>query len=402
MKNIAQKIKTSLPTTVSQALEAIKINKGDFRCYLVGGIVRDLLLGREIFDVDITVEGDAIELAEFLETKTSAKILQTQPELRTAKIRFKNGVEIDFASTRTEAYPEKGRLPVLVKTGCGLMEDALRRDFTINAMAASLNSENFGEIIDNTGGLEDLEKKQLRILHKGSFIDDPTRIIRGLKFAVRFGFELESETLKLQEEYLKNPNPDISYSRLKSELIQAFSLPFPQVWNKFISQKIFRLINPDFDKKIDSKNAIALIERFHPENRWLVRLAPVFAGSAALELTNFTKIEKKIITDLEKAAKKAPPRTNIEVYKFFSAMEKESVIAYYLLTDNASAIRFLDEMAEIKPQITGEDIQKAGMPPSGVYAEIFDAILEEKLSGNLVTREDELEFLKFLIKELKK
>ena len=152
--------------------------------------MRDLLLGREIFDVDITVEGDAIELAEFLETKTSAKILQTQPELRTAKIRFENGVEIDFASTRTEAYPKKGHLPVLVKTGCGLMEDALRRDFTINAMAASLNSENFGEIIDNTGGLEDLEKKQLRILHKGSFIDDPTRIIRGLKFAVRFGFEL--------------------------------------------------------------------------------------------------------------------------------------------------------------------------------------------------------------------
>ena len=281
MKNIAQKIKTSLPTTVSQALESIKINKGDFRCYLVGGIVRDLLLGREIFDVDITVEGDAIELAEFLEIKTSAKILQTQPELRTAKIRFKNGVEIDFASTRTEAYPKKGHLPVLVKTGCGLMEDALRRDFTINAMAASLNSENFGEIIDNTGGLEDLEKKQLRILHKGSFIDDPTRIIRGLKFAVRFGFELESETLKLQEEYLNNPNPDISYSRLKSELIQAFSLPFPQVWDKFIFQKIFRLINPDFDKKIDSKNAIALIERFSPENRWLVWLAPVFGGSAA-------------------------------------------------------------------------------------------------------------------------
>lgn len=402
MKNIAQKIKTSLPTTVSQALESIKINKGDFRCYLVGGIVRDLLLGREIFDVDITVEGDAIELAEFLEIKTSAKILQTQPELRTAKIRFKNGVEIDFASTRTEAYPKKGHLPVLVKTGCGLMEDALRRDFTINAMAASLNSENFGEIIDNTGGLEDLEKKQLRILHKGSFIDDPTRIIRGLKFAVRFGFELESETLKLQEEYLNNPNPDISYSRLKSELIQAFSLPFPQVWDKFISQKIFRLINPDFDKKIDSKNAIALIERFSPENRWLVWFAPVFAGSAALELMNFTKIEKKIITDLEKAAKKAPPCTNIEVYKFFNAMEKEAVIAYYLLTNNASAIRFLDEMAEIKPQITGEDIQKAGMPPGGVYAEIFDLILEEKLSGNLATREDELEFLKFLIKELKK
>ncbi len=402
MKNIAKKIKTSLPTTVSQALEAIKINKGDFRCYLVGGVVRDLLLGWEIFDVDITVEGDAIELAEFLESKTSAKILQTQPELRTAKMKFENGVEIDFASTRTEVYPKKGHLPVLEKTGCGLKEDALRRDFTINAMAASLNSENFGEIIDNTGGLEDLGKKQLRILHKGSFIDDPTRIIRGLKFAVRFGFGLESGTKRLQDDYLSAPNTDISYSRLKSELIQAFSLPFPQVWDKFISQKIFRLINPDFDKKIDSKNAIRLIERFSPENRWLVWLAPVFSGTSALELMNFTKIEKKIITDLEKASKKAPPCTNIEVYKFFNAMEKEAVIAYYLLTNNASALTFLDEMDGIKPQITGEDIQKAGMPPGGIYAEIFDLILEEKLSGNLVTREDELKFLKFLIKELKK
>ena len=83
-------------------------------------------------------------------------------------------------------------------------------------------------------------------------------------------------------------------------------------------------------------------------------------------------------------------------------MEKEAVIAYYLLTNNASALTFLDEMDGIKPQITGEDIQKAGMPPGGIYAEIFDLILEEKLSGNLVTREDELKFLKFLIKELKK
>lgn len=356
----------------------------------------------EIFDVDITVEGDAIELAEFLEFKNFCKNSPNAAGAQNSKRSLKMAWRLILHQQEQKFYPKKGHLPVLEKTGCGLKEDALRRDFTINAMAASLNSENFGEIIDNTGGLEDLGKKQLRILHKGSFIDDPTRIIRGLKFAARFGFGLESGTKMLQDDYLSAPNTDISYSRLKSELIQAFSLPFPQVWDKFISQKIFRLINPDFDKKIDSKNAIGLIERFSPENRWLVWLAPVFSGTSALELMNFTKIEKKIITDLEKASKKAPPCTNIEVYKFFNAMEKEAVIAYYLLTNNASALTFLDEMAGIKPQITGEDIQKAGMPPGGIYAEIFDLILEEKLAGNLVTREDELKFLKFLIKELKK
>lgn len=96
--------------------------------------------------------------------------------------------------------------------GCDLKEDILRRDFTVNALAKSTST---GEIIDYVGGLADLKTKTLRVLHDGSFIDDPTRIIRGLKFAVRFGFELEPHTKFLQDEYLKNVNYDMSYKRLK-------------------------------------------------------------------------------------------------------------------------------------------------------------------------------------------
>ena len=403
MTNISSKILTALPSSVNDALKRVIEHKKSFKCYIVGGVARDLLLGREIFDVDITVEGDAVEFAGILETKNEAKIVQTQPELRTAKLKFKNGAEIDFASTRTEAYPKKGHLPVPVKIGCPLEEDVKRRDFTVNTLAASLNEEDFGEIRDFTGGREDLEKKQLRILHKASFIDDPTRIIRGLKFSVRFDFELEPETRTLQDEYLNNPNADISYSRLKSELMQAFSLPYPEVWKKFIEQNIFRLINKDFKSEINADKAFSLIKKYKPANQWLFWLAPVFIGSKTLDLMNFTREEKKIITDLEKILNSTPQQnSNLGIYKFFNGIEKEAVLGYYLLTNQHFALDFLDNLAEIRLQITGEDIKKAGMPPSSIYNEIFDAILEEKLSGNLCSREDELDFLKFLIKELKK
>lgn len=402
MLNISSKIQNSLSSSALAAIKDVADAKGNSKCYLVGGVVRDLILEREIFDIDMIVEGDAVEFAQLIEKKTTAKITQIQPELRTAKVVFNNGTEIDFASTRTENYPQKGHLPVLKETGCSLEDDIKRRDFTINALAASLNNEDFGDIKDFVNGLEDLKKKQLRILHKDSFIDDPTRIIRGLKFSVRFGFELEEKTKTLQDNYLADPNFDISYTRLKSELIQTFSLPYPQVWEKFMSQKIYRLINPDFDMEINSFKAVELIKKHKPAHDWLVFLAPVFIRSASIELMNFTKQEKKIITDLEKIINRTPPSTNIGVYKFFNGIEKASIITYFLITNNIQALTFIDQISSTKLEITGEDIKNAGMPPSSVYSEIFDAVLDEKLSGNLASRNDELEFLKFLIKELKK
>ena len=172
---------------------------------------------------------------------TSVKSVKYVETLPTAKVLFKNGVELDFASTRKECYKKQGDLPVVTEIGCPLKDDVLRRDFTVNAIAISLNRNNLFEIVDYLGGQEDLSKKQLRILHKKSFYDDPSRIIRGLKFAVRLGFILEEETKILQEEYLENPLKNIPLERVKSEIKELFSLNKLAAFDDFLTQKIYKI-----------------------------------------------------------------------------------------------------------------------------------------------------------------
>ena len=186
----------------------------DKNLYYIGGVVRDEILGIDSLDIDYCYEGNAVDFAQGL------NIIKTNPDFGTVRVKT-GSEEIDIASTRTETYPKVGHLPVIEKIGCSLSEDLSRRDFTINAMAKNTLS---GEIIDLFGGLNDIRDKQIRVLHDRSFIEDPSRIIRALKFAVRFKFELEENTKKLQDEYLENINYDLSFHRLKKELKETFNL----------------------------------------------------------------------------------------------------------------------------------------------------------------------------------
>ena len=202
----------------------------DKNLYYVGGVVRDEILNSPSFDIDFCYEGNAIEFAENL------NIIKTNPEFGTVRVLTENG-EIDIASTRTETYPKVGHLPIINKIGCSLKEDLSRRDFTINALAKNTLT---GEIIDHFNGLEDLKKKKLKVLHEKSFIDDPSRIIRGLKFAIRFNFELAEDTQKLQEIYLENINYDMSFHRIKKEIKETFNLNSQKALERFINQRIYR------------------------------------------------------------------------------------------------------------------------------------------------------------------
>jgi tRNA nucleotidyltransferase (CCA-adding enzyme) len=159
--------------------------------YLVGGAVRDLLLGRGRADIDLVVEGDAAALAERLGAEAIS-----HERFGTAKVEL-NGHQIDIAAARSESYPQPGALPV-TEPGAGLAADLRRRDFTINAMAIPLRGE--PRLIDPHGGQADLAMRQLRVLHDGSFVDDPTRALRAARYAARFGFELEERTARLIRE----------------------------------------------------------------------------------------------------------------------------------------------------------------------------------------------------------
>ncbi len=157
--------------------------------YLVGGAVRDLLLGRGRADVDLVVVGDAGALAAAL----GGEEVRSHERFGTAKVRL-DGRELDVATARTESYPHPGALPA-VEPAATIEDDLGRRDFTINALAVPLNGE--PELIDPFGGQADLAAGRLRVLHPGSFADDPTRAIRAARYAARFGFELEPETAAL-------------------------------------------------------------------------------------------------------------------------------------------------------------------------------------------------------------
>ena len=290
----------------------------DKNLYYVGGIVRDKILGIESFDTDFCFEGNAIEFAQ----KHNLNIIKTNPDFGTVRVEY-NGKNIDIASTRTETYPKKGHLPKVENIGCALKDDLVRRDFTINAMAKRTTN---GKIVDYFNGIKDIENKVLRVLHKDSFIDDPTRIIRGLKFSVRFNFELEEETKKLQEEYLNNINYDMSYHRIKKELVETFSLNIPEAFDKFVEQRIYKLLGENIKKPnlkgIDIFNAIKNVETEHV---WFMYIAPFLKEDTPLPLT---RAEKRILSQAERLKTQLPNNNT----------PQESVILFELLNKNKSTI----------------------------------------------------------------
>ena len=356
------------------------MNIANKNLYYIGGVVRDKILNKECFDIDITYVGNAIEFAK---TIPNAEILQINEPFGTVKIKL-DGKEIDIASTRSETYPQKGHLPVVGNIGCSLKDDVLRRDFTINAMAESTIS---GEIIDLTGGLEDIKKKTLRILHDNSFIDDPTRIVRGLKFSVRFDFELDHHTKKLQDEYLENINYDMSYKRLKKELIETFNLNSQKAFEIFIKQKIYKLIAPQ-EFELPKVNLEEIIKIHKPKNIWIIYVG-LLPDISTLPLT---KQEKKIVEDYIKL-QGLSFNSDYQIYKNFENISLESIIMFY--TKKAQAVEhYLKNLKQIKLEITGKDIQSLGFSPSAKYQKCFDFILEEKIKNPEMDKSQEIQLAK--------
>ena len=367
------------------------LNINDTKLYYVGGVVRDEILGLESFDVDMVYEGNAIEFAENLTPhpsfehplpqgarENSIEILQINKPFGTVRIKI-DGCEVDIASTREEVYERKGHLPVVTKIGCSLKDDVMRRDFTINSLYKSAAT---GEIIDFTGGLKDIKNRTLRVLHDNSLVDDPTRIIRALKFSVRFGFRLDEHTKKLQDSYLKNINYDMCYKRIKKELIETFNLNSQAAFEKFINEDIYKLVTPQ-NVKLPDVNIEELVKKYKITRPWII-YAGVLGDISKLPLT---KAEQKILDDF-KAVKN--PETDFEIYKTFEKASPETVILYAVLKDYKKAIHYLDNLRKIKLLITGKDLQKIGIAPSPTYQEIFDRVLTEKLKNPAMSKNDEI------------
>lgn len=384
---------------VAQVAEKKNIN-----IYIIGGIVRDLILHNTIKDIDIVVESDAIEFCKSLEECLDCKIISVQENLRTAKVLFFNDIEIDFASTREEKYEKSGVLPVAYHFGCPLNKDIMRRDFTINTLAISLTGENKYSLVDYCDGYNDLLNKKIRVLHNKSFVDDPSRIIRALKFQVRFDFEIEENTNNLLKQYLDNVDYSMPLERIKSEFRQYFSIEKKGLYFKIIDTKAYKLIsdNPfiNFDENF-FKN-LDLNYLYNKDELWFVYIVLLIVNSnIAYERLNMSAFEKKIIKEVQELLLLYP--LNIEdkkfLYKTFNDRIDLSILIYYVMTQDKAVKHFYDVLNEIKVLITGKDLIELGFIPSPYFNELFEMVLNEKLEGNLKTKKEEIDFVKQFIKK---
>lgn len=390
---------------LSAIFSASKIaEKYNIRIYLIGGIVRDLILHNPIKDIDITVEYDAIDFCRILEREIGCKIILTQENLRTAKVLFENGVEIDFASTREEKYTKSGVLPVAYNFGCSLKKDVRRRDFTINTLAINLVGKDKYFLVDYYNGYQDILDKKIKVLHDKSFVDDPSRIIRALKFQVRFNFNIDENTSMLMENYLENVDLTMPLERIKSELRQFFSIKKPDLYSKIITTKAYKLIsdNPvlSFDENIlDEMRSYCL---YGDNDVWFVYIVLLIVNSnVSCERLNMTAYEKKIIREVGELLNLYPLNKEDKtfLYNTFNNKIDLSIVVYYLITKDISVKHFFDVLKQIKVLITGKDLIELGFIPSPYFNELFEKVLKEKLDGNLKTKKEEIEFVKQFIKK---
>lgn len=237
---------------------------GDRPLFLVGGAVRDLLLARPSFDLDLMVEGDAIALARDLAAGLGAH-LKTHPDFGTAHLSLPDGRHLDLATARVEFYPSPGSLPVVSPST--VEQDLARRDFTINALALRLNPERFGVILDRFGGLQDLEHHRIRILHPVSFIEDPVRLFRAVRFEQKLGFRMESETEAYGRFALESGRFDgMANERLKLELRLAGTLGRWAPWARRLEElDAWRVLNPTLHLPPEAARHLVRLDRLQ---RW--------------------------------------------------------------------------------------------------------------------------------------
>ena len=393
--------------------------------YLIGGVVRDLILKRKVFDLDIVVEGNAIDF-----TKKLASLLKSEfrrhHSFGTTTINF-NGHKIDFATARIEKYSHQGALPKV--SPASLAKDLLRRDFTINAMAISLNKVGYGELIDIYNGLEDLKKGLIRVLHPGSFQDDPTRILRAIRFEQRFSFEIELGTFKLMKEFLRNQSLKlVGPHRLRDEIIIILKESRPSIYIKRIKELVgFSFIDKAI--KLDRRSFLLLarIERTYTyyEKRfkkhrklevWLLYLAAILIKLSPSRLKKFfddfgfRKEERVVVSSIEKSINKIKRLGEYSkasnIYRILQPYSLESILffyAYYQKRDFRKNIEyFLNNLVDIRLKIKGRDLKAMNLKPDILYNKILKKTLYSKIDKGLRLKSQEAQEAKRIFGRHKK
>ena len=406
--NLADRIEKQLPPQLVEFMESTALIAGGlgWRLYLVGGTVRDLLLGRPNYDLDMVVEGDALALGKRL-TETRKTGITVHSRFGTVKLRWQSWT-IDIATARTETYARPGALPE-AKPGL-LANDLFRRDFTVNAMAVELFSGRWGQLIDLYGGLKDLKAGLIRILHDNSFIDDATRIWRAIRYEQRLDFVIEPATLRLLKRDI--PRLDtISGDRIRHELELALKESAPEkVLRRASDLRVLAKINPRL------KGNDWLAERFQaareytrpdspPVPLYLSLLAYPLPAHDIEDMIAFLHLPKTDAQVLQETAELKSviklldkPKLKLKRSEIFRLLTGYAAAALEtnLIAADSPAVRkhirlFLTKLRYGKSAITGEDLIKLGVPQGPQVKNILGKLLDARLDGNVRSRKGEEE-----------
>lgn len=390
------------------------------RAHVVGGFVRDMVLGRENLDIDVVVEGDGIAYAEAAAAALGARI-KVHRRFGTAVIVVSRGFHIDVATSRSEYYTKPGALPTVERST--LRQDLFRRDFTVNAMAACLEPSCFGAIADPFGGLRDIDHGVVRVLHGLSFIDDPTRLIRAARFEVRYGFSMDASTLHQARRAVEmGVMAEVSGARLREELYDLIDESRPvAVLERLADLGVLPAILP-FD--VASRDALLAVRAAEEA---LVRVGPVLQPRPDIRSTMIAAIASTTTRDLAEkwlrhlrvgredaaAAQSLAQRMagvrralsdrrgmrDSRLYRILESLPSEAVAVIWGAGDalvRERVERYAKLLKRAKPAVNGSDLIALGATPGESFSAILAQARDDLLDGRAIGRDAELANLRRL------
>lgn len=393
--------------------------EADRSIYLVGGAVRDLMLGRQTADLDLVMEGDAPAFAKKLARKLGGR-LTAHAQFGTATWELADGQRLDFVSARRETYTRPGALPAVVRGN--LREDAFRRDFTINAIAMALVPGALGEVVDYFGGAADLKSGRVRVLHQASFRDDPTRIFRAVRYEQRYGFRMDRSTLALLKEAVTAGAFDtVSIQRYAHEIDKVFAEddPVPAV-QRLRALHILRHLHPDIRVRgaLLQRLQKTVSKKIYP-GRWEAISVPTVYWMGLLDgcraevcreviaKVPFPKSRRRALEQLDRlgpvASRLKRERCRASVVHAELRHFSEEVLCY--LWDKACTfsgranIQTYVDTREAELRITGDDLRALGVRSGRRIGEVLAQVLNEKLDRGLQTKAQELDAARALLQE---
>jgi len=404
--NLSRQIEKQLPAELAGLMKTAGEAAASLgqRLYLVGGGVRDLLLGRSNLDIDLVLEGNALNLAQSLAGITRGK-MTIHRRFQTANLKW-NDRSIDLITARSETYARPGALPT-VRPG-SLADDLFRRDFTINAMAVELAPDGYGQLVDLYGGRDDLKKGFIRILHQKSFIDDATRIWRALRYEQRLDFQIEPATLKL----LKRDIPmleTISGDRIRHELELVLSEEIPEkALHRAEELDVLSRLHPALkgDAWTAEKFKQARISNLSSVELYLALLAYRLTSEENEQLVSRLRLPKTFTRTLRDTSRlKAellsltdPDLTPSRVFRLLRDYSAAALTANWLASDSrvvqGHIQTFLKKLRQVKTSLTGRDLKKMGIDPGPGMKEILERLREARLDGKVKSKREEVEMVR--------